>query len=832
MPETTLHQPKDYKALMLSSTFTDLQEHRERAIQAIHKLGYMARAMEHSGAQAEADVIDTSLAMVRDAAAYIGVISFEYGQTPFDAKRNPNRLSVTELEFNEAMGLGRPIVLFIMGDDHPVKKAYIESDPEKLDKLNEFRERAKRMRNDSEVYRVHEVFDSLEQFSIAAATAIGNLVRYLERSASPEQRGAGQTLPRTISNIPITVPRHFLGRDRDLAAIDEVLNHSGRPLRIAALVGLGGIGKTTLAAAYAERHRREYRATWWIRADAESTVRADLVSLGAQLGWFAAGDHEQRALEIVMERLRSGSERLLLIYDNADQSWISKYLTTGVATSSIATSRSANFGSLVEHYSIDTWSTEIGADYLIKSTGREDERDTAVELSAALGGLPIAYVQVVDSCMRHGISLAEYSKRFRAGLDLPDEGARRSAPVVDFFLSYSSKNESIARRINATLVREGYSVSAQFDDFPAGSNFVEEMKRGLKARRIIALLSPAYEASQHCQAEWNSAYASDPDGSKRRLVPLLIEPTELNFLARQIVYANLIGLSGDAFDLRVLEAVRGTLPTTPPIENLQSPIRHGWTSEGKLAVQSSALSGSKSSGSPDGLTKQLATAKKLAERLAKQSSSPQFNYSQQYSGQFLAYLEDLPTLDNPGNIFLCDASARTLREMFAAEADILSVAFAAQLKTFLECHLGLRAYYPELAEFYAAVRDGVLSAPLPIDAVERVRAAIEEHTPDQFDPSVGKELEKEESSAPAVLAEHEAPRLDSSTPQPPPDPIASVDRAQSRDQLIARSLNGLWSTFLKGKDIVPNIEGWRRAYESLEPAIGPVLNYLRHSLGG
>jgi ATP-dependent DNA ligase len=26
------------------------------------------------------------------------------------------------------------------------------------------------------------------------------------------------------------------------------------------------VGKTTLAAAYAERHRGDYRATWWIRA--------------------------------------------------------------------------------------------------------------------------------------------------------------------------------------------------------------------------------------------------------------------------------------------------------------------------------------------------------------------------------------------------------------------------------------------------------------------------------------------------------------------------------------------------------------------------------------
>jgi hypothetical protein len=138
-----LQEPKDYKAIMLSSTFTDLRQHRQRAIASISNLGFMPRVMEYSGARADADVIDTSLDMVRDAAAYIGVIGLKYGQTPLDADRNPTRLSITELEFNEAMRLSRPILLFIMGDEHPVKKAGVETDPDKRKKLDEFRERAK-----------------------------------------------------------------------------------------------------------------------------------------------------------------------------------------------------------------------------------------------------------------------------------------------------------------------------------------------------------------------------------------------------------------------------------------------------------------------------------------------------------------------------------------------------------------------------------------------------------------------------------------------------------------------------------------------------------------
>jgi uncharacterized protein DUF4062/TIR domain-containing protein len=168
---------------MLSSTFTDLDEHRQKAIEAIAKYGYMPGVMEFSGARADAGVIETCLQMVRDAEAYFVVIGHKYGQTPSDGVLNPDGLSITELEFNEAMRLDRPIILFIMSDKHKPTKADIELDSGKQKKLNDFRDRAKRMCSGGGIQRVYETFESLEQFSNAAAVAIGNLVGDLERSA-------------------------------------------------------------------------------------------------------------------------------------------------------------------------------------------------------------------------------------------------------------------------------------------------------------------------------------------------------------------------------------------------------------------------------------------------------------------------------------------------------------------------------------------------------------------------------------------------------------------------------------------------------------------------
>jgi TIR domain len=133
-----------------------------------------------------------------------------------------------------------------------------------------------------------------------------------------------------LSNIPIRVPKHFMGRDEALAEIDTSLKRYEGRVAITALHGLRGVGKTVLAAAYAERQRGDYRATWWIRAQAETTMRADLFALGIRLGWVAADDKEEPAVEAVMDRLRHEGEGILLIFDNAvDADALRPYLPRG-----------------------------------------------------------------------------------------------------------------------------------------------------------------------------------------------------------------------------------------------------------------------------------------------------------------------------------------------------------------------------------------------------------------------------------------------------------------------------------------------------------------------
>jgi tetratricopeptide (TPR) repeat protein len=218
-----------------------------------------------------------------------------------------------------------------------------------------------------------------------------------------------------VSNIPIRVPEHFLGREDSLASIEAALGRYEGRVAITALHGLRGVGKTTLAAAFAERHRGDYRATWWIRAQTPDGMRADLVALGVRLNWVAADEKEEPALAAVMERLRHEGEGILLIFDNAiDADGLKPYLPRGGSARVLVTSNAHAWRGVASPVEIRLWPKEIGADYLIARTGRAAERAAAEILSDALGGLPLAHEQAAAYCERLEISLADYRKRFEA----------------------------------------------------------------------------------------------------------------------------------------------------------------------------------------------------------------------------------------------------------------------------------------------------------------------------------------------------------------------------------------------------------------------------------
>ena len=128
----------------------------------------------------------------------------------------------------------------------------------------------------------------------------------------------------------------------------------------------------------------------------------------------------------------------------------------------------------------------------------------------------------------------------------------------DFFVSYTAADTAWAEWLAWQLEENGYRVTIQAWDFAAGSNWVQDMDRGLaEAERMIAVLSPAYLRSEPAKAEWSAAFAEDPLGTARRLIPVRIQDCDLAPLAKTIVYIDMVGASEAEATRRLLDGVRG-----------------------------------------------------------------------------------------------------------------------------------------------------------------------------------------------------------------------------------------------------------------------------------
>jgi TIR domain len=132
---------------------------------------------------------------------------------------------------------------------------------------------------------------------------------------------------------------------------------------------------------------------------------------------------------------------------------------------------------------------------------------------------------------------------------------------IDFFISYATKEESMAREVEAILSERGYTSIAQFKDF-AQTNFVSAMLNGIAdADRFIALQSIAYWESDHCRSEWSAAYARDPGAKQRKIVPFLLEPMQLPPIASEIVYQRLFDLTEAERKQAILESIEYRPPS-------------------------------------------------------------------------------------------------------------------------------------------------------------------------------------------------------------------------------------------------------------------------------
>ena len=234
------------------------------------------------------------------------------------------------------------------------------------------------------------------------------------RTERPRFPGA---LP-AVFTVPFSPNPLFGGRDAAFAELDERLG--GGDLRhVVAVVGMGGVGKTQLAAELAYRRRERYDVVHWVRGEETATLLAGVAALVEQPG--LPDLPELPADATVAERAnvaRAWLEthaRWLLIIDNVDEPDAVRPLLPRIGAGHlILTGRTAvGWGPWAGVVELDVLVPESAAAFLAERSGDPDA-EAANALAQELDGLPLALEQAAGFIAETGsLTLRQYLDLYR-----------------------------------------------------------------------------------------------------------------------------------------------------------------------------------------------------------------------------------------------------------------------------------------------------------------------------------------------------------------------------------------------------------------------------------
>nr|WP_063725984.1 FxSxx-COOH system tetratricopeptide repeat protein [Cryptosporangium arvum] len=209
--------------------------------------------------------------------------------------------------------------------------------------------------------------------------------------------------------------KNFTGRATLLEELRAQLRREQKAALLPyAIHGLGGVGKTQLAAEYAYRNSAHYQVVWWVSADQLSIARSGLAALAPRLGLqeLTPGRTEE-AVAAVLDSLRRGTpySRWLLVFDNADQPEdLRELLPQGqIEGHVLVTSRNHRWQSVAETVEVDVFSRAESLEFLQRRVAGIAAED-ADRLAEELGDLPLALEQAGALMVETGIPSGDYLK--------------------------------------------------------------------------------------------------------------------------------------------------------------------------------------------------------------------------------------------------------------------------------------------------------------------------------------------------------------------------------------------------------------------------------------
>jgi hypothetical protein len=162
--------------IFLSSTFRDLREERQAVHEAILELGHFPAGMEAFPA-ADATPWELIKTVINESDYYILIVGGKYGST------GPDGISYTEMEYNLAVELGKPILAFMHGDPDQIPAGKIELDNEARSRLDSFRKRI--------LERTCKSWTNKENLKAAVLSSLVHIIRTKPASGWVRNEGLG-----------------------------------------------------------------------------------------------------------------------------------------------------------------------------------------------------------------------------------------------------------------------------------------------------------------------------------------------------------------------------------------------------------------------------------------------------------------------------------------------------------------------------------------------------------------------------------------------------------------------------------------------------------------
>ena len=324
---------------MISSTALDLPEHRQGLRDACERAGFEPHMMEKLPAL-DADAIEASLQMVDEADVYVGVFAYRYGHVP-----KGHDISITEMEYNRAVELKKPRLIFFIDEAHPITGKDVETGAGAI-KLQALKDRIGQQRvaaffkspGDLKGDVVAALTTLGKKLDTAAASgdAVASTVAKLHRKTSiPAPPNAYVAHPYTLLQS-----RELVGRQTELNALTDWVAKPGSPdfdAHIFCFVAIGGMGKSALAWKWFNQIAPNEMKTlagqmWWSFYESDATFenflnRALCYVSGQNEDEVRALPWQEREAQLLQHLnqkpylfVLDGLERILVAYNRMDAS--------------------------------------------------------------------------------------------------------------------------------------------------------------------------------------------------------------------------------------------------------------------------------------------------------------------------------------------------------------------------------------------------------------------------------------------------------------------------------------------------------------------------------